>query len=163
MEIQAKVVTTRMVGFNSVSEQLEKLSRNLFELGQPVAMPFSPQEARTFRGKVFTHNHPSTGSFSPQDIAFASRWQLAEMRVASRIYDYTMRAPPGQNWSRRLWDTSIRPAVAREDRAVRLAQSRRVRRGDLTSTEAGRRHWHLVWRRVARRTGLRYSRRAVKP
>lgn len=46
-------------------------------------------------GAVITHNHPSSSSFSGTDLNTAATYNIPELRIASRKYDYSIKAPQG--------------------------------------------------------------------
>lgn len=124
---------------------------------------FTQGEARLLTGKVLTHNHPSGRSFSREDIRLASFWDRAEIRVAgSRGYGYRMRPPANRPWTGDLWEKEIYAAYERHSIAVADEVGRSVVAGRVTRREAQYSLAHRVWTRVARETGLRYSRRRVQ-
>ena len=114
---------------------------------------------------IFTHNHPrgwdyppedarrAGSSFSDADIAFACETEVSEIRVVTPTRRVFMR-PPTAGWSRRYWEDTLRPLCARHIITVRHDLSQAVNRRQMTPETASARHWHEIWTRVARDTGL---------
>jgi SPP1 gp7 family putative phage head morphogenesis protein len=123
--------------------------------GAPDYVAFTNDEVAQFRGMIFTHNHPRSSSFSREDVGFATKNDLAEMRVISRFYGYRLIRPDG-GWEdfgavNRRFGPALQKAV------VRLRK--RIDSGEMTEDEAGRELFHQVWRDVFRGTATRYIRR----
>jgi len=59
---------------------------------------FTEAELAQLSGAVLTHNHPGGRSFSPEDVTFAMRVGLAEMRVVTAESRFILR-PPEERWS----------------------------------------------------------------
>jgi len=123
---------------------------------------FYEDELRQFRGRVFTHNHPSGSAFSIQDLSVAAEYGLAEMRVAgSRGHAYSIRPRPDRPWSKRFFDEAIEPSFQRHSKEIQRLNWKRIRTGKLSTSDANLEHYHQVWTRVAREVGMVYSRRKV--
>lgn len=145
------------IGFNADGSEFFR------KRGERDYVPFTLDEARSFSGRVLTHNHPSGSSFSPQDIALAAEYGLAEIRAVGRTYDHSMRPPLKGGWSTKFWAEVVEPAFRRAHQEVEREFWRAIEAGKMSRERARDQHWHTVWRRVALRTGLRYSRRRVNP
>lgn len=62
--------------------------------GDSSEVRFVPEEASSLEGTVVTHNHPLGGLLSGEDAAFASDFDLAEMRVVQPAgVVYSLRRP----------------------------------------------------------------------
>lgn len=73
---------------------------------------FTPAEAKKLKNaEVFVHNHPSSTSFSPDDIGFAARIKAKKMVVTSEKYTYTM-TPVGEAWDTANISRAYREASA---------------------------------------------------
>lgn len=126
--------------------------------GDRASVGFSLEEAKSFRGRRFTHNHPSGGSFSAQDIRLATTHGLAEIRAVGSEFTYSM-LPPKRGWTAEMWKSEIEPAWARAHSDTIAELMPHVRAGRMTPAEADFEHWHRVWIKVSKDTGLRYSRK----
>jgi hypothetical protein len=106
-------------------------------------------------GAVLTHNHPGGRSFSEEDVSFAMRVGLAEMRVVTAESRFILQ-PPEETWSWLLLKSF--PAMLKVERHLldrklfgEIASGVRSRRGaDLA-------FHHLLWERVSRRGLIGYS------
>lgn len=124
-----------------------------------VSYELSKAEEKIVRGGIDTHNHPSSRSFSLKDILDAARLGQVETRIISKIFSYSMR-PPGIAWTGEI-ATKIESAFYEtRDKVVRELQSA-VRSGELSTSEAKLEERHTIWQRVARRLGLRYTRKKL--
>lgn len=129
----------------------------------PNFVRFSEAEIAQLAGTHFTHNHPRSTSFSAEDVMFASGVDVAEIRIASREYNYSLRRPdPG--WPD--WDEVTRPLYARFHQEVRAELRTLQMTGEITMRGADLRLNHEVWRRVWKELQLSSvyrRRRRVKP
>ena len=123
---------------------------------------FSGQEFETFTGKVFTHNHPGNTSFSEPDVHRAAEYGLSEMRAVSTEYTHSIK-PPESGWRKDMWYDEIYPEYRKAFSEVRKENDKLVTEGVISQTEAGLRRNHEIWKRVAAKTGLIYSREAYEP
>lgn len=123
--------------------------------GQRSRVSFTPAELALMPDTVLTHNHPSSSSFSPADVAFMIVNDLAEIRAVGTRYSYRLIRPDG-GWEP-LTDVRLRQRRAEdpvwEDLMVRVA------RGEISRAEASVQFYHEVWSRVFRGTPVRYIRR----
>jgi hypothetical protein len=125
--------------------------------GDESSVSFTPDELRLFEDKILTHNHPSGSSFSMADVNLATVWNLKGIRACGQYYRYYLNRP-NNGWSREYWEKIIRPLAERYHNEVYQKFITAIRRGQITPEEANRRHWHEVWSRVAKETGLDYGR-----
>jgi hypothetical protein len=131
------------------------------------SVDFTKEQLAQVRGNVVTHNHPGGLPFSPEDVAFASRFGVAEMRAVTTTARYSMRPPRG-GWTLAFYRTKVQPALraARED--VRREELLAVWKGLAGYTTPGgrrgdERHWDMVWERVAAATGMIYRKESWTP
>lgn len=61
--------------------------------GNETEIAFTRKEGKMLKGSIITHNHPSGGSFSIQDIRTLKISGASEIRVVGENYVYYMRAP----------------------------------------------------------------------
>ena len=123
--------------------------------GSATAVHFSRDELSLFRGSTMTHNHPASTSFSRDDVSLAIEEGIEEMRVTSRLYDYSMRLPKGAD----LGD--LREAAFLADQEVASEFWAAIRAGTMSKDAANAAHWHEVWTRFASRVaGVAYRRTA---
>ena len=83
---------------------------------------------------------------------------VAEMRVVTPVWRYSLRQVPGQRWSRRFFDRVVEPAFHHTDMDVRRDFMTAVNAGQMTLIQGMIRHYHEVWIRVAAQTGVHYER-----
>ena len=72
----------------------------LFKNGSKSHVEFSPEEMarmRTYNNISVSHNHPSSSSFSLDDLIFGSRVNAGELRVVTKDFDYTY-TPSSTGW-----------------------------------------------------------------
>ena len=131
--------------------------RILTVIGGPSQIVLTVAEVRLCAGNVITHSHPHGGSFSKDDLEFASRAGVLEYRAVSRDHIYAMK-PPEDGWG----DVSTRNRyVAEYERAQREVYAMMVvgalhpMASHVSGIETAS---HAVMLRVGRRTGIRYTR-----
>lgn len=83
---------------------------------------------------------------------------VTEMRVVTPVWRYSLRPGPGQRWTRRFFEDAIEPAYQQADRDVRHDFMAAVRTGRMTMAQIIAGHFHEVWTRVAKQTGVHYER-----
>ena len=72
----------------------------LFKNGSKSSVDFSPEEManmRAYSNISVSHNHPSSSSFSSDDLVFGSRVNAKELRVVTKDFDYTY-SPSSTGW-----------------------------------------------------------------
>lgn len=127
--------------------------------GSRNSVSFSAAEMSQMGGSILTHNHPRGTSFSREDVLFAATSNLAEIRVATRQWRFSLKRPQ-QGWSQRFWDEEIAPAYRRHAVRVEGEFWAAIRKGELSPADAELRHAHEVWSRVSEELGLEYRREA---
>lgn len=123
---------------------LNKTSNN------PSYVEFEGDELLKLKDTIFTHNHPSSSSFSRADMRATFHWEVAELRVASRKYDYRLKRPESG------WPDidEVMELAATEERKLFDEIGPRFRAGELTEIEAIHLHSHQLWTRVFQQLGL---------
>ena len=82
--------------------------------------------------------------------------KLAEMRAAGKRYRYSIK--PGVSGGRVTPGGGVERQVQVANREVAVGFSQAIQSGNMSHQEAAFEHWHEVWTRVARATGLVYER-----
>lgn len=125
--------------------------------GGESSVSFTPDELRLFKNNILTHNHPRGSSFSMDDVALATIWNLKGIRACGSQHRYYLNRP-ASGWSREMWEKKIKPLAEKINNDVFQQFSELINKGKLTIEEANYRHWHEVWSRVAKEVGLDYGR-----
>jgi NAD+--asparagine ADP-ribosyltransferase len=125
--------------------------------GDKSSVAFTAGELRLFKNNILTHNHPRGSSFSMDDVAIATIWNLKGIRACGSQYRYYLNRP-ASGWSREMWEKKIKPLAEKVHNEVFQRLSELINKGKLTIEEANYRHWHEVWSRVAKEVGLDYGR-----
>jgi hypothetical protein len=135
------------------------------------SVQFTKDEYLLMNDGIFTHNHPSAwgysendimrigNSFSIQDIALAVGNNLAEMRVVTPNYTFSMKRPDGG------WGISVEELMKLyndENRNLRLEFTRRINKDTLTISQASATHFHILWKRLSKKLGFDYSKMKTK-
>lgn len=61
-------------------------------MGDATSVAFTEEQLqKQYGADLVVHNHPSSGSFSPSDVAFAYSQGVGEMRVVSPTWDYSLK------------------------------------------------------------------------
>ena len=113
------------------------------------------------KGNTFVHNHPSAvwrasgigNSFSPEDIQAAINLDVRSIVAVAGKRTYEMAAGPS-GWPAKI---DVFTKAAAEYRKVKDLLEQRVRNGRITQDEYGNIRDHLIWKRVAKQTGMVYS------
>ena len=136
---EGKEIFRQNGGKSSVSPKIEQLSQ--------------------IEGRILTHSHPVSSernfarlSFSNVDIRSACIYKAAEIRAVSGNHTFRMRPPKGRKWDGKLWYEKIEPAYieAHDEVGKKLAYK--------NSKQYDEKIWHETWKRVAKKTGIRYNR-----
>ena len=102
----------------------------------------APEQAVMY-DRVVAHNHPSSQSFSLDDVELASSARVREMRAVGQDGTvYRIQSGRGATWPN---EERIKDAALAENTAVRNEISRAVQRGELTPSEGQREHNHRIW------------------
>ena len=59
---------------------------------------FTFEQGTAIRGGVLTHSHPTSNSFSGNDLKLARKWQLVELRAVTAVGTYVL-GPPIDGWN----------------------------------------------------------------
>ncbi len=126
--------------------------------GEESQIEFSLEEMEKLkRADVFTHNHPSGGSFSSDDMKFAYFLDIKELRVTSRKYSYSVEL---RNVGRQAMPWSVFAEIIDEkNRQTRRTYERKISDGKMSIKQAEASHWHNVWGSVSEAVdGFQYQR-----
>ncbi|MFA7120245.1 MAG: hypothetical protein WC277_02080 [Bacilli bacterium] len=128
--------------------------------GDKHSISFTKEELIHFEGNVFTHTHPSGGPFSEADLEFASHVELTEIRAAGDRWEFILQPPEDTGrFTEKLFASKIRPALASTNKELYDLFWGKINNNEISVDEAGSQHQHLLWERVAKATGIRYTRR----
>jgi hypothetical protein len=127
--------------------------------GQTASVSFTPDEISHMEHGYFTHNHPvSGGSFSPEDMLFASHANVAEIRAVGAFNGvqrtHVATRPEGG------WPTvdDIRNSYARYRHEVHQEYQAKLLSGEITIDYAETNFYHEVWVRACHDLGIPYQR-----
>jgi hypothetical protein len=141
----------------------------LAKTGTEDEVAFTAGELALLKDAVVTHNHPPElalppddltaqgHSFSLDDLQLAARAQVAEIRVVTSTWRYSIKRPVA-GWDTHYFRASIEPAFNRHDLEVEREFMQALQHGRMTFAEAADQYFHEVWRRVAAELGLQYRR-----
>ena len=132
-------------------------------VGEADRITFTSEEMVKIRNDctVFTHNHPSGGSFSVDDIILAQTSDIREIRAVSGHFNHVMLIDESEFALPR--QGIFRGVVANEDKKLWVENMASLRAGKTTLEEIQINHWHEVWQAVAKKypDELTYMREAV--
>jgi hypothetical protein len=111
------------------------------------------------RGGVVTHNHPVETSLSIPDVLMAQSFDLAEMRVVTPAYTYSVR-PPTRGWQHldTTWHKSLEDALRASEGFWKSRLRQEALSGKMSEREALLSVQHHMMQSVAKEMGLRYRR-----
>jgi|GEM_PF-3452280 len=126
--------------------------------GQKDEVTFTKAETKKLKDKIFTHNHPSSSSFSIEDVSFAIAHDLREMRATSELYLYTLRRPK-RGWPElsdvtTLYYPTVQDLYSKYDPLIFS--------GQMSPLEAAREHSHELWSIVFKQLKLTSAYRRKK-
>ena len=112
-------------------------------------------------GGTEIHWHPPGGkrffeSFSIEDVTLAAEDNSGQTFVVTENYLYAMRPPRGK-WAIALLEEILARYESMENQIERKL-IKHIRAGELTVEQAEDEARHLIWKRLAKKTGLRYNR-----
>ncbi len=116
--------------------------------------------ADLLRGAVVTHNHPSGRPFTPGDVSFAVRCELAELRVVSGHTAWSLR-PGAVAWNAAEWEAGLRDKVDAHLDAAKREVAWSDRRFASAAEQEGA-ILDLAWSRLAEDGVLLYTRTEVR-
>jgi len=126
--------------------------------GGKSSVNFDASEFALMKDAVLAHNHPAIGgSFSPEDIHLAAKYDMAEIRAVGKTYRHSA-SRPAPGWSEQFWDSAIKPSYRRHEADVIREFRAAILSGSMTVTQAEEQHWHEIWTRVAKEVGFAYVR-----
>jgi hypothetical protein len=129
--------------FVAVDGNGEEVYRKVGGRGSVLFSDAEIEVLQSARPPVFTHNHPSSSSFSFEDVAFASRIGSGEVRVAVGGGAFVMRGIPSEDETREFLTEAM--AIDFQQRAE---WQPRVNSGELSIPVANRTHKDEVWKKV---------------
>jgi hypothetical protein len=95
-------------------------------------------------GVLFSHNHPSGNSFSPDDLLFAIKVNMKEMRAVTKDFVYRMRPGPA-GWPSRKNLNSVYEQLNTTQTAE---WGKRIQEKTLSIAEANKTHFHELWKKM---------------
>lgn len=120
--------------------------------GQHDRVGFAESELAVMQGMTFTHNHPGGLGPSAADIAFASSYQLHELRVVTPHFHHVVLDVPGH--SRHYWSAAYAGAM----RKVQPHIVERVKSARLNIRQAASEQAHQACRLLAHQHRFSYAR-----
>ena len=115
-------------------------------------------------GRILTHTHPSSRSFSIQDLLMACKAYLSEIRAVGDEYECIFLPPLGVGqFTPEFWNDEIGDIVVETNNSIYEEFMAKMNRGEMSIDEADKTHHHTLWMRVSEKTRLRYIRRSRYP
>jgi hypothetical protein len=113
---------------------------------------FTKEEGESFEGLRFTHNHPKGSGFSPQDLKFACKAKMKEMRVISKTdgVRYVISMADGSNFTDELWEEQLWSAYGHYDTEIHIEFRTKINSGEMTIAQANKEHFRELWARVTK-------------
>lgn len=129
--------------------------------GSSRAITFTGVELRQMQGGYFIHNHPSGSGLSIDDVVFATRNNMAEIRAVGRSRLGEQRvtyrlARRGDEWWDQMGTTNayLQKTYQIHHQNTMSVFNTLIDAGDMTPVEAQMEHYHVVWDQVAREMNL---------
>lgn len=123
------------------------------KMGSDERIDFTPDEARKFSGKIFTHNHPLGITLSPDDVFLARDSNLAEIRNVGGGYIYSMQPGP-DGWGD---EQNYIQAYLAAKAEFKPQLDKKLEAGIITDTEYKGRLRDLIWKKVSKDVGYQYK------
>lgn len=113
---------------------------------------FTKEEGESFEGLRFTHNHPKGSGFSPQDVKFACKAKMKELRVVSKVdgVRYALSMRDGSNFTHDMWEKQIWLAHNYYANEIRTEFGTKIADGRMTIEQANNEHYPKLWASVTR-------------
>ena len=134
------------------------------KVGDTNSVTFTSDEKKLMEGHTLTHTHPSSCSFSSQDILMAQILNLREMRAVSGKYTYSIK-PSGDKWPNIFFSALdyqygqwTSDAYRSLDSELRSEFEEKLSNKIMTIDDANKTHHHELNLRLARRFNLIYTR-----
>lgn len=137
--------------------------------GENYSVNFTKAEADKAKNCIFTHNHPRGweymdtnswkkigNSFSPEDMAMAISQNVAEIRAVTPSYTFSMKRP-AKGWVLYGEYKYLCNKFDKESDIIFFRLNKMIAKGYLSPDRASIIHFHLLWKRLAKRYGWIYS------
>lgn len=116
--------------------------------GSGSSIGFTQEEADKLKGiKLFTHNHPQGGSFSPEDIKFLYTNKIKGIRAIGQKYDYSAKIT--KEWNKSTYVNFLNKMLSANDR-IHDKFSQEINANRLTIKQANFEHWNEVWKYLSK-------------
>lgn len=127
-------------------------------VGDASVVGFSEEERRQLPGKTVIHNHPGGTSFSKQDLDFFLANLVAELRVVTDRYRYSISLPsnPPESFGKLQ---KLYYSVTNE---IRESFKRDLALGIITYDEGRLEFMHTVWLRLSQELEINYRREELE-
>lgn len=121
------------------------------------SVSLSVLDYRKLKNAVVTHNHPSGGSFSLNDIRFLKNMPISELRVSTIDCVYYMRKPV--EWPKEIKSSELLEKAIQEIRKeLRPKYQRLYNEGKINKVQRHKMFSEEVNKTFAERYGLEYGR-----
>ena len=136
--------------------------------GAKYSVNFTRDECNLMKDCIFTHNHPRGwaadekrwahigNSFSIDDVSLAVFNDVAEIRAVTPLYTFSLKRPDG-GWGNFKNVKSFRQSLNKQNTKVREILLDAVTKEYITPEQASALHYHLLWKRVAKKQGWNYT------
>lgn len=123
------------------------------------------------KGNIITHNHPTHkefpegdprrigNTFSEDDVRLFCLAKVKEGRaVTDGKYDYSMKPPKDKEWNAWFHATRVNPSFKKHQQQVAVEYMTLINWNRMTLPQAEAKFQHEIWTRVAKDTGIQYTR-----
>jgi hypothetical protein len=174
--VNGEIDTSRLTKEQAIDEILKE-TKNKFERGhcfknnklifskngEQYSISFTDSEVELMRGSdLLMHNHPSSGSFSFDDIKFVLStdikeiWAIAPKGEYGNGYFYIRPTLP-ENKKMDDFLAHLRIEFIEEDNSLQEYMLSKIRRGEISVETAKKTHYHNVWIKLAKKYGWKYG------
>lgn len=125
---------------------------------------FTADEVSRLRNGTLTHNHPRGSAFSPEDITFATAYDLKQVRAVGRndmgeTHIFTATRPVG-GWKHSRNET--RRTIDHIAADMRDALRKKVDKGKMSPERANADFWHEVMKKASKALSFEYKRKRLR-
>lgn len=129
--------------------------------GDANSVSLSPLDYMKLKGAVVTHNHPSGGSFSVDDIGFIKNTLISELRVSTKECVYYLRKP--RTWPKEVnTKEKIRKEIDNIKKELKPKYKKMYNDGKITKMQRHKLFSDEVNKVFAERYGLEYGRESYE-